>query len=890
MHLKGLLPTALAAALFFPAQAVQLRVATYNVKLGLEEPGTTGHEAAEAVLARIDADVVALQEVYVGDTNSAAPSNLSSFANDLGFPYLFVAAGALDTQSRVVLISKYPFVPDSTDNIVSPPGANDVTRAAAAAKVDVPGTDNDPVFVTAHLKCCFEQDDPFRRAVEMLRIQKYLQAKGLSGGDNVFVLGDFNLLGGDQIFSSLPPGLPATYSLGSDITFDVHYYSDPTNYFPTEGLVNPGYRQQNGTNTNTFIGGGLLDHLLVSSSVAARNPMTEIYNSSLDSTFPGLPKSGNPLPSNTSGDASDHYAVFGDFELDGGLSLTISVSPPALTESSPPATVTITLPTPAASTIQISLSSSDPSEAVLGTDTLLFSPGQSSRTTTLIPRADSILDGTQSLEIQASGAGFSSATATVSVSDVDVPFYSLTQVGIPVIETFPNFAGEQSPSEWGVTGAGWAGLDDGTSPVLGARSYGDGSIGILTSSNASFATTVRNDSDSLITSLRVDYLATQWFSNQNGSPDRWQVSFTEDGLNRLLPELEFLASTVLPSGTLNPPVEQPRQSYLRGLDIQPGESITLNFTALPGAAGVSASDDIFVNEFHYDNGGNDVGEFIEIVVGPAYTGDLSGVVLHLYNGNNGTVYGAETLSSFQQGTIVPSGHRFFWMDIAGIQNGAPDGFALVANGIVQQFLSYEGTFTAFGGPADGMTSVNIGVSQNNTSQPGQDSLALSGSGSSSGDFSWGTQAGAFTKGEINVGQSFGAAVQPQGIGIDDFSMLALLDSDGDQLSDEEELALGTNPAEIDSDGDGQDDFFEHILAKTDPRSGSSFFKLDLMVDSSGLITTSIPTDVGRTYFIESSTDLETWDQSEGFEGDGDPWGLIFPQAERMFFRARIKAP
>ena len=189
-----------------------------------------------------------------------------------------------------------------------------------------------------------------------------------------------------------------------------------------------------------------------------------------------------------------------------------------------------------------------------------------------------------------------------------------------------------------------------------------------------------------------------------------------------------------------------------------------------------------------------------------------------------------------------------------------------------------------------MTSVNIGVSQNNTSQPGQDSLALSGSGSSSGDFSWGTQAGAFTKGEINVGQSFGAAVQPQGIGIDDFSMLALLDSDGDQLSDEEELALGTNPAEINSDGDGQDDFFEHILAKTDPRSGSSFFKLDLIVDSSGLITTSIPTDVGRTYFIESSTDLETWDQSEGFEGDGDPWGLIFPQAERMFFRARIKAP
>lgn len=890
MHQKGLLPYILASALLIPAQAVQLRVATFNVKLGLEEPGSTGHDAAGAVLARIDADVVALQEVYVGDANSGNPSNLSSFASDLGFPYIFVATSALDTQSRVVLMSKFPFAPGSTDDIVSPPGANDVTRAAAVAKVDVPGTDNDPVFVTAHLKCCFEQDDPFRRAVEMLRIQKYLQSKGLNGDDNVFVLGDFNLLGGNQTFSSLPPGLPATYSLGNDISFDVQYYSDPTNYFVTEGLVNPGYRQQNGTSTNTFISGGLLDHLLVSSSVAARNPMTEIYNSSFDSTFQGLPKSGAPLPSSTSADASDHYAVFGDFELDGGSSLTISVSPASLTESSSPATVTVTLPAPAASTIQISISSTDTTEAVVGASTLTFSPGQSSRTTTLTPRIDSILDGPQSLEIQASGSGFSSASASVTVSDVDSSIYSLTQVGTPVIETFPNFAGEQSPSEWIVTGAGWAGLDDGTSPVLGARSYGNGSIGMMTSSNASFTTTVRNETASLITSLRVNYLATQWLSNQNGSPDRWQVSFNENGVNRQLPDLEFIANTELPSGALNPPAIQPRQAYLRGLDLQPGESITLNFTALPGAAGITASDDIFVNEFHYDNGGNDVGEFIEIVVGPAYTENLSGVVLHLYNGNNGTVYGEENLSSFQLGPVAPSGHRFFWKEIAGIQNGAPDGFALVANGIVQQFLSYEGTFTASGGPADGMTSVNIGVSQNNTSQPGQDSLALSGSGTSYGDFTWGTQSGAFTEGEINVGQSFGAPVQPQGIGIDDFSVIALLDSDGDQLSDEEELALGTDPLKIDSDGDGQDDFFELILARTDPRSGSSFFKINLVVDSSGIITTSMPTHVGRTYLIESSIDLETWDQSEEFEGDGEPWGLIFPETERMFFRVRINAP
>jgi len=887
MHLKGFLSALLTAAFLFQAQAIQLRVATYNVRLGLEEPGTTGHDAAVAVLARIDADVVALQEINIGDVSS----NLTSFASALGFPHLFVATSALDTQNRVALMSKYPFVTNSTDNIVSPNGANDVTRAAAAAMVDVPGTDNDPVFVTAHLKCCFEDDDPFRRAVEMIRIQKYLQSKGLDGEDNVFVLGDFNLLGGNQTFSNLPQGLPATYSLGNDITFDVQYFANPTDYFTAEGLANPGYRQQNGTSTNTFISGSLLDHLLVSNTIAARNPMTEIYNSSLDSNFPGLPKSGSPLPANTSGDASDHYAVFGDFELDGGLALALSVSPSSLTEASAPATVTVTLPSPAVSTIQISLASSDTTEATLGSSTLTFSPGQSVRTTTLTPQVDSILDGSQSFKIQAAGSGYNGATANVSVSDTDTTFYSLTQVGTPVIETFPNFAGDQSPSEWLTTGAAWSGVDDGTSPVQGARSYGEGSLGIVTSSNASFATTVRNDTGSSVTSLRVDYLATQWRSSQNGSPDRWQVSLTENGSTKQLPNLDFRASTQLPSRAINPPATHPRQAYLRGLDLQAGESITLNFSALPGDAGPPASADVFVNEFHYDNQSNDAGEFIEIVVGPAYTGDLSEVVLHFYNGNNSTLYGvAHPLSSFQLGTTAPSGHRFFWKEIAGIQNGAPDGFALVTNGVVQEFLSYEGTFTAAGGPADGMTSVSIEVSQNGNSQPGQSSLALFGTGSSAEDFTWATQPGAFTEGKINADQSFGAAVQPQGIGIDDFSVTALLDRDGDQLSDQEESILGTDPTKSDSDGDGQDDFFEVILAETNPLSASSLLKITLVHDSSGITTVSVPTLQGRNYIIESSLDLEAWLQSEEFEGDGEPWGLVFPETGKIFFRVRIIAP
>jgi endonuclease G len=50
----------------------------------------------------------------------------------------------------------------------------------------------------------------------------------------------------------------------------------------------------------------------------------------------------------------------------------------------------------------------------------------------------------------------------------------------------------------------------------------------------------------------------------------------------------------------------------------------------------------------------------------------------------------------------------------GIQNGAPDGLALIdAAGALVEFLSYEGVFVATSGPAAGATSVDIGASQTN---------------------------------------------------------------------------------------------------------------------------------------------------------------------------------
>ena len=158
----------------------------------------------------------------------------------------------------------------------------------------------------------------------------------------------------------------------------------------------------------------------------------------------------------------------------------------------------------------------------------------------------------------------------------------------------------------------------------------------------------------------------------------------------------------------------------------------------------------FINEIHYDNTGKDTGEAIE-VAGPAGT-DLSGWVIALYNGRNGTLYRTKSLS----GIIPDQANEFGTIAFSfpkSIQNGGPDGIALVANGKVVQFLSYEGTFTAVGGPADGMTSTDIQVAESG-STPVEFSLQLKGTGTAPSDFFWSVPTQS-SFGAVNADQVFG---------------------------------------------------------------------------------------------------------------------------------------
>ncbi len=170
---------------------------------------------------------------------------------------------------------------------------------------------------------------------------------------------------------------------------------------------------------------------------------------------------------------------------------------------------------------------------------------------------------------------------------------------------------------------------------------------------------------------------------------------------------------------------------------------------------LSAQTSVFINEIHYDNSGSDTGEGVEIA-GPAGT-DLSGWSIVFYNGNGGGQYYTLNLS----GTIPDQQNGYGTLQFAhsGIQNGAPDGLALVdPSSNVIQFLSYEGSFTATDGPANGMTSTDIGVSESSTTAAGN-SLQLSGTGTTYSDFSWNSPT-ANTFGSVNTGQTFSAGGGP----------------------------------------------------------------------------------------------------------------------------------
>jgi hypothetical protein len=166
---------------------------------------------------------------------------------------------------------------------------------------------------------------------------------------------------------------------------------------------------------------------------------------------------------------------------------------------------------------------------------------------------------------------------------------------------------------------------------------------------------------------------------------------------------------------------------------------------LAGAAQSPGWDyDVWINEIHYNNTGDDTLQGFEIA-GPQ-TINLSCYQVILYNGSNGQAYDTITLSGaigLQQDSI---GTIWFPLPQDTIQNTVNGGFALAfapqATGCgltfsdtLLQFLSYGGPFTATSGVAAGHTSTNIPVAENGSTPVGY-SLQLQGQGYNYGNFTW----------------------------------------------------------------------------------------------------------------------------------------------------------
>lgn len=101
----------------------------------------------------------------------------------------------------------------------------------------------------------------------------------------------------------------------------------------------------------------------------------------------------------------------------------------------------------------------------------------------------------------------------------------------------------------------------------------------------------------------------------------------------------------------------------------------------------------------------------------AASADVSLATIELYNGNGGVSYATFALEgklSSSDGT-----YDYYVIDTPGIQNGAPDGIALVNDGAVVELLSYEGSFTATDGAAAGVTSTDVGVAETGSTLAGQ---------------------------------------------------------------------------------------------------------------------------------------------------------------------------
>ncbi len=165
-------------------------------------------------------------------------------------------------------------------------------------------------------------------------------------------------------------------------------------------------------------------------------------------------------------------------------------------------------------------------------------------------------------------------------------------------------------------------------------------------------------------------------------------------------------------------------------------AISVGATYLPGYA--------WINEFHYDDVGEDNYEGVELAGAAGI--DLDNYTIYAYNGGDGKYY----LTKPCAGMIEDAGGGYgaVWFAMTNLQNGPADGFALVSSNRLLDFFTYEGTMTASNGPAIGRISYDCGVVED-SSTPDDYDCQMAGTGTTFEAFFW-IGPTENTRGEINA--------------------------------------------------------------------------------------------------------------------------------------------
>ncbi|MFP6684251.1 MAG: hypothetical protein VB934_06035, partial [Polyangiaceae bacterium] len=299
-----------------------VRVASWNIG-AVGAPGTPQHEAALAVLLRIGADVVGVNEV----NGSAEKGYFGNLAFDAGYDNTLVsdAVSPFGTQ-RNGFMSKLPIVDEGLHSAAGLSGdaaANDITRLIPELTVDVNGC---PLTVVVnHWKAGFNRTQVFRRAVESFRVGQVVAARDGTTQPLVFP-GDVN----DEIdaipvtpvpFFDVPMAVPPGYVVGADIQALLDsrdgIYNDAFTLLLSEppGVTAVDALQLDGDDATKPDSGRRLDYVFVSAALAKGTPSGEVYDSADEGRAGGLPKIGSALSADTSLAASDHLLVFADLTV-----------------------------------------------------------------------------------------------------------------------------------------------------------------------------------------------------------------------------------------------------------------------------------------------------------------------------------------------------------------------------------------------------------------------------------------------------------------------------------------------------------------------------------------------------------------------------------------------